>query len=278
MENRSVSVFRKMTAAAVMVCVALAMSFVWTGENAYAAGTSPTSAETITLGQKVTGTFAPGVRGDAYHYYKFKTKNLKGVKYVLRASNDYVEDDVNRRIEYSIIDSDYLDSEDVVINTPGSASGYYANGSGFVMYLWYNGEVGTMQYNSLKKDSWHYAKIRFYNYDAATQPNQYSFQIVAKKVTNPLKATGKTVKASKSKTKKFAVSKVISFKNKGKGKLSYSKASGNKKITINKKTGKVTVKKGLKKGTYKLKVKVKAAGNADYAAGTKKVTITIKVK
>ena len=40
--------------------------------------------------------------------------------------------------------------------------------------------------------------------------------------------------------------------------------------------GKVTVKKGLKKGTYK--VKVKAAGNKNYKAATKTVTFKIKVK
>ena len=39
------------------------------------------------------------------------------------------------------------------------------------------------------------------------------------------------------------------------------------------------VKKKLKKGTYKVKVKIKAAGNANYkASGIKTVTFTIKVK
>ena len=44
------------------------------------------------------------------------------------------------------------------------------------------------------------------------------------------------------------------------------------------KTGKVTVKKGLKKGTYKVKVNVKAAGSPNYNAVTRAVTFTIKVK
>ena len=70
---------------------------------------------------------------------------------------------------------------------------------------------------------------------------------------------------------------MIKTTNKGQGRLSYKKASGNKKITINKTTGKVTVKKGLKKGTYKMKVKVMAAGNADYKASVWK-TVTFKVK
>ena len=43
-------------------------------------------------------------------------------------------------------------------------------------------------------------------------------------------------------------------------------------------TGKVTVKKKLKKGTYKIKVKVTAAGNSNYKALTRTVTFKIKVK
>ena len=46
---------------------------------------------------------------------------------------------------------------------------------------------------------------------------------------------------------------------------------------MNAKTGKVTVKKRLKKGTYKVIVKVKAAGNANYKASAWK-TVTFKVQ
>ena len=61
--------------------------------------------------------------------------------------------------------------------------------------------------------------------------------------------------------------------------FAYVKKSGNAKITIAKKTGKVTVKKGLKQGTYKVKVKVKAAGTANYKASAwKVVTFTVTVR
>ena len=63
-----------------------------------------------------------------------------------------------------------------------------------------------------------------------------------------------------------------------KGTVTYAKASGDKKISINKKTGKVTIKKGLKKGTYKVGVTVKAAGTSKYEAVRKKVTVKITVK
>jgi endo-1,4-beta-xylanase len=82
----------------------------------------------------------------------------------------------------------------------------------------------------------------------------------------------------KKKAQSLKVSKVVKFSNKGVGTLSYKKKSGNKKIAINKKTGKVTVKKGLKKGTYKVKVAIKAAGNGNYNAKTINVTFKVKVK
>lgn len=103
------------------------------------------------------------------------------------------------------------------------------------------------------------------------------------KAANPLKVKAKTAKVKFSKLKKKAqklkVTKVVKFTKKGQGTLTYKKAKGNKKITINKKNGKVTIKKGLKKGTYKVKVKIKAKGNANYKASAfKTVTFKIKVK
>ena len=104
----------------------------------------------------------------------------------------------------------------------------------------------------------------------------------AEKAPNTLSVEGKRVQVKytsvKKKTQKLPVSKVIIFFDKGQGKKTYTKYSGTKKITVNKKTGKVTIKKGLKKGTYKVKVKVKAAGNSEHKpSAVKKVTITIKV-
>ena len=59
--------------------------------------------------------------------------------------------------------------------------------------------------------------------------------------------------------------------------MTYGKKSGNKKIIVSK-AGKVTVKKGLKKGTYKVKVNVTAAGDANHNAVTKLATVIIRVK
>ena len=104
----------------------------------------------------------------------------------------------------------------------------------------------------------------------------------AQKAKNTLDVKGKTATIKYSKLKKknqtLKVSKVIKTTDKGQGTVTYKKKSGNKKITINKKSGKITVKKGLKKGMYKLKIKVTAAGNAKYESATKAVTIKVEVK
>ncbi len=102
-----------------------------------------------------------------------------------------------------------------------------------------------------------------------------------KKADNPISIKGKTANVKYSDLKKKAqtikVSGIMTVKN-DKGKLTYTKGSGNSKITIDKKTGKITVAKGLKKGNYTVKLKVTAAGDTNYKAVTKSVTVTIRVK
>ena len=104
-----------------------------------------------------------------------------------------------------------------------------------------------------------------------------------KKASNPLSVKGRTykVKAKKIKKKAKAVSiaSVVKFiKNAGDPKI-YKKKSGNKKIVINPKNGVVTIKKKLKRGTYKVKVYITGQGNINYEkSGSKLVTFKIKVK
>ena len=100
------------------------------------------------------------------------------------------------------------------------------------------------------------------------------------KANNTLAASTKkvTAKASKLKKKKQTIAATKAFVvSKAQGAVTYKKISGKSKITIAP-TGKITLKKGLKKGTYKVKVQVTAAGTASYKAGSKIVTLSIKVK
>ena len=100
------------------------------------------------------------------------------------------------------------------------------------------------------------------------------------KKKNTFKIKSKTVKAKRKtlKKKKVIIKRKNVFAIKGaKGKVTFKKVKGNKKIAVSKK-GNITVKKGLKKGTYKIKVKVNASGTTAYKPITKTVTVTIKVK
>ena len=107
------------------------------------------------------------------------------------------------------------------------------------------------------------------------------------KAVNTMKVKGKTATVKYKKLKKAAQSlartKVLSFTKAGQGAKTYTlagvtKSKFKKYFKVNASTGKLTIKKGLKKGTYKVKIKVKAAGNSNYQALTKTVTVTVKVK
>jgi len=118
------------------------------------------------------------------------------------------------------------------------------------------------------------------DYDAAREALVNAKNALKKKGKQPMSATGKTVplKASTLKKKSVAVAakKAITVK-KNEGSVTYKKVKGDKKITVAS-NGKITVKKGLKKGTYKVVVKVTAKGNGNFLAGSKNATVTIKVK
>lgn len=121
---------------------------------------------------------------------------------------------------------------------------------------------------------------------AGNYTGKCTLKFTINKAANPMTAKGKTasIKYSKLKSKKQTITKAKAYTiSKAKGTVSYKLASVTKSkfkkyFTVNATTGKITVKKGLKKGTYKVKVKVTAAGNSNYKALTKTVTVTVKVK
>jgi hypothetical protein len=111
---------------------------------------------------------------------------------------------------------------------------------------------------------------------AATNALNAAIEGLDKMLDNPMTVKTKTVKAKAKKTVKNKVGLVV--KN-AKGTKTFTKVSGNSKIKVNKTTGKITVYKGLKAGkSYKVKIKVKAAGTSLYKAKTVTKTVTVKVK
>ena len=135
--------------------------------------------------------------------------------------------------------------------------------------------------------SMNYIRVEtFYDKADTTKPAQEVRIAKGNKPANTLKVKGKIVKLSAKKLKKksqtIARKKAVSVTG-ARGVVTYSKVSVSKKkyakkFTLNRKTGKITVKKGVKKGTYKLAIKVKAAGDEKYKPASKTATVTIRVK
>ena len=98
------------------------------------------------------------------------------------------------------------------------------------------------------------------------------------KAANTLTAKAKAASVAYSKTaaRSIAASKWCTL-SKAQGKVTYKKSKVPAGITVAS-NGKITVKKGLKKGAYTIKVQVTAAGNANYKSATKTVSVKITVK
>ena len=115
----------------------------------------------------------------------------------------------------------------------------------------------------------------------STAPEVVKVSIAKKAAAIKVKTTSKTFRLSKIKKKKqtFTIGASVSSK----GKLSYkivkfSNKKAKKYLSINKKTGKITARKGAAKGTCKIKVKINAAATANYKSAAKTVTVKVKVK
>ena len=89
--------------------------------------------------------------------------------------------------------------------------------------------------------------------------------------TKSFKAKKKTKKLAKAKS--FQIAAVADSGNA----ITFTATTTNSKITVSK-SGKVTVKKGLKKGTYKITVKAKTAAGNGYKAAKESKVYTIKIK
>lgn len=101
------------------------------------------------------------------------------------------------------------------------------------------------------------------------------------KAENTLVIEGKNIKVKASNlSKKKLVREILKGIdiNNYEGSLSFKKKKGSQKILINKTSGKITIKKGLKKGRYKVLLAVTASGNENYNKMTKEVTFIVVVK
>ena len=115
------------------------------------------------------------------------------------------------------------------------------------------------------------------NYRAGSKT--VSYKVVVKKAANPMTLTpvARTASYSTLRTKSVTVTKPLTVSG-SIGTKTYARAQNSNYFTVDKATGRVTIKKGTPKGTYTLKVKVTAAGGPNYEAGSKTVTGKITVK
>ena len=109
---------------------------------------------------------------------------------------------------------------------------------------------------------------------------QGTFNII--KAKNPVNIVKKTIKVKAKSLKKknltVAPLKVIGAQGGKSFKAVKWNAKAKKALKLNKKTGKITIRKGTRKSTFRVKVKVTAKGNASYLAQKRNVTVTIRVR
>ena len=109
--------------------------------------------------------------------------------------------------------------------------------------------------------------------------------VTVNKAANTLKVARKATKvkvlAKTVKTKAVVLASNIRILKKGKEKLRFTNASSNKtakKFVVNKQNGKLTVRKGTKKGTYTVKICVNAAGDTNHKPAKRYITFRVVVK
>jgi len=117
--------------------------------------------------------------------------------------------------------------------------------------------------------------------DSSSSSSSSSSSTAKKKSVKKAKLKVKAIPVTVTTGQKTVLTKdqYLSIKNAG-GKKTFKIVKVNKdkkKFSINKKNGKLTIKDGIKAGTYKVKVRVKTKGNKKCKAGNKTVTVTVTV-
>ena len=111
------------------------------------------------------------------------------------------------------------------------------------------------------------------NYKAATKT--VTIKVAKAAPTIKVKTTSANVRYAnlRSRAQVFSLGASVNSK----GKLTYKKVAGSSAISVAS-NGRVTVKKGMKKGTYKAVIRVYAGAKGNYNSGYKTVTVTVRVR
>ena len=175
-------------------------------------------------------------------------------------------------------------------NYDGNSKIYVSNGNqggienetstvwGELLFYYGDGKYGT--YKTLEEAQANNAVYSGGEFPKTIEKNEPTEPETIAKKDNKMKVTvtTKTVKAKKLKTTKVTV-KAVTVKNNN-GTVNFTKIAkkSSNRLTVNAKTGKITVKKGTNKGNYKIKVKITAKGTKKYNPKTVIKTVKIKVQ
>ncbi|GEM_PF-6871975 len=144
-----------------------------------------------------------------------------------------------------------------------------------VFYLYYKDKKCSIATASHKHVGKYYVKAYALNDDGTFTESNRAKLIIKKGKVPSIKLKNSTLIFKTSDLSKKARSKTIKLTSSN-GNFNFTKKSGSTSFTVNKK-GKLTVKKGTKNGTYKLKIKVTGNGK-NFKKTSKVLTLTVKIK
>lgn len=142
-------------------------------------------------------------------------------------------------------------------------------------YIYYLDEECTTPAKSHKNAGTYYVKAYIIT-DVGRVIESNIARLVISKASASLKLTENTYAFKSKSLKKNSQKKPIVFSTKSTGKTTFTKVSGAKEITVDKK-GNLVVAKGTKKGTYKVVVKIKLKATKNYKGASIKKTLTVKI-
>lgn len=156
---------------------------------------------------------------------------------------------------------------------PAKVSGSTAD----VRYTYYSDRACTKEIKAPKYAGIYYVKATVEGTDTATAAESKVAKLTIQKAQAniTIKVPAKSLKSAA--LKKKAQSFQLSASADSKGKITYKKVSGSRVIALDK-NGKVTVAKGTKKGSYRIKINVSAAEKRNYKAATISTYVRVVVR
>ena len=156
---------------------------------------------------------------------------------------------------------------------PAKVSGSTAD----VRYTYYSDRACTKEIKAPKYAGIYYVKATVEGTDTATAAESKVAKLTIQKAQAniTIKVPAKSLKSAA--LKKKAQSFQLSASADSKGKITYKKVSGSRVIALDK-NGKVTVAKGTKKGSYRIKMNVSAAEKRNYKAATISTYVRVVVR